>query len=280
MEQRNDIAPLGPLGLGGEEYVKKGLNPEISMANYFERRYLNYLAQELDIKVSCRKENIKEKIDELKPIAEQMCLQPQEIYTKNEKNKLKKILKYFLGEDGIKLLWVDKKDARSGYLFSEFDGMLLDMLLNEETLGTSNEEKVFEKLQEDKFLYKAIYKQFCTLAENKTNNLTKEFIDWRWSVLFNARFEKAMDALEDLRSTLFGLESIASDLECNIDFWDYVTEQIKMIHENIEAKKSQIVRQSSMSHEELQNILAKVEKKIEKRQRRRENQGLKKSEKK
>ena len=254
MEQRNFIVSPGV-----DEYVRKKIKPNYTMADFLNERYLNYLSRELDIKIGRLKDmTVKEKIYELKPLVEEKSLQVQEIYTKNEKNKLKKILKFFLGEDGIKLLWVEENKPGSGYLISNYDKILMELLLDE--LSTSNVNAIYKRLEDEPEVIESIYNGFCTLASDNTNHLTKEFVDWRWSILFNARCQKAMEALGRLETTITGLESIASDLQCNMEFWDYVREQIELTIENIQKRKVTTKRSSPMSRKFMQDVLREIEK--------------------
>lgn len=255
MEQRNHIVLSGI-----DRYVEINIKPDYTMADFLNERYLEYLRSELEIEIgNLKKQNItvKEKISELKPLAEKQGLQAQDIYTKNEKNKLKKMLKFFLGEDGTKRLWVEENNPRSGYLISNYDKILMELLLD--VLRTSNVKAIYKKFEDDPEVMDAIYNGFCTLAADNTNHLTKEFIDWRWSILFNAQYQKAMEALGRLETTITGLASIASDLQCNIEFWDYVRAQIEMTIENIQERKVTTQRSSPMSYKFLQDVLKKIE---------------------
>lgn len=255
-----------------EAYIEDRRDPRYTMADLLNERYLEYVRDELGIPGnSLNGLTIKERLSEVKPMAEEAGLQTQEIYTKNEKNKLKKILKFFLGEDGLRLLRVDENKDTSGYLISVFEVRLLEVLLD--VLGTSNPHEIDKKFDEDKDLKEMIYKGLCTWANNKTNNLTKEFVDKRWCILYNDRFEKAMDALENLRNTLFIEADIAPDLDCNIQFWDYVREQIEMADENIKSKKNTIVRSSPITYKRQEYFSEALKKGIKNKRPKKGEQG-------
>lgn len=218
-----------------EDYVEKGLEPKFSMADYLNNRYVDYVLKEVGISGKYLKgTTIKERLLEIEPLVKEKGLQTKQNFTKNQNNKLKKILKFFLGENALRLLKTDKNRATSGYLLSRYDAYLLDLLLD--VLGTSNECEIAKKFNEYKELKEYIYKGFCTWSENKTNHLTKDFVDKRWCILFNERYKNVMEALEDLKSTIKYFENIPADVECNMKFWDYVKEQIEEINEKVKAE--------------------------------------------